>query len=252
MRININLWPDCKDLVIKFLKPFYEQRIKFLKEMLKEYLDKKLTIKYHYKTGPITKNENFKQREEKDKQEKLENIIEKVERKFSSTPTKVSNTVVTRSYITSANISSNNSHILDVKRINTCKDKKKNMLDSFLNKEKTNNEFDNAKNVNDSYIDQISFRDNNKAQTQTFTKLRKFRYSKSNFKNINHLEAHNKSEKKKNNSCSSFLFQKLENRKLKLISHKVLNNLSEWQHSVATNKFHSGNFELPLYTLTKN
>lgn len=252
MRININLWPDSKDLVIKFLKPFYEQRTNFLKEMFNEYFKKKLTIKYHYKTGPITKNENFKKREENDKQLKIENYIGKVERGLSSSPTKVSNTVVTKSYISSANVSFSNSQLKDIIRINTCKDKNKNTLENFINIDKLNNDFDNAKNVNDSYIDQITFREKKKALTHNFTKSRKCRYSKSSVKNIKHLDIQNISDKLRNDSFNNFLFIQKENRKLKLVSPKVANNLCEWEQSKAKNKFHSGNFELPLFTLTKN
>lgn len=260
MRINLNLWPDFKAQVAKFLKPLHEQRTKFLKEMYQECLNKRLRINYNYKVGPITKNDIYIKREEKLRLEKLESIIEKVERKLSSSPSKVLNTVVTRSHVTSTNISTlnqnvslNNPKMLDLKRVNTNKKKKKNIKETFFNRVKTSNDTENEKIVNESYIDHISFREENRSKDQKLNKVRKFRYSKSNIKSIKELELINKPEKKKSNSFNTLLFvQKLENKRIKLVSPKVENNLNEWQHTISLNKFHSGNFELPLYTFAKN
>ena len=78
--------------------------------------------------------------------------------------------------------------------------------------------------------------------------------SKMDIREITQIDANLVEETK--NTCTSTnnveaRYKRFKNQKLRIVSNRVKNNLIEWKNVKISHKFHSGNFDLPLYTLSK-
>ena len=277
MKFNINIWIDFKDQIIKFLTPLYEKKEKFLKESLNVSLEKKLTIKYNNKNN--LKKET--KQEENEKFEKIQTFIQKIERK-STISTIKQNLKYNSKLENLLNRTDNNFNLknsfLSINTIPMIINKKdenffqkpltisENKFNSirislriksqshFSTSLKPNKEI--IKRANDSFNFEDSFNHVN-TNIQKFTNpllKKKKRFKKMDITEITQIDANLEDDIKKNNRSINYaksLTKKFKSQKLMIVSKNVKNNLIEWKKVKVSNKFHSGNFDLPLYTFSK-
>jgi hypothetical protein len=215
-----------------------------MKELFDEYLNKRLRIRYKKRLG--SQNRFEIKRNENETYEKVQELIKRVE---SKEITARSNQNFQSVFVkNSHNIALNTVSTLSYERacVSTSKERKNN-FPATITKETIRSQTTCYKLKDDSIIEDDSFTLNQKPKSSNPLKIELRRRKILNINEITQIENTIPDEKSKSKNN---IKPPVKSLKLKIVTSKVKNNLIEWKETKSSNKFHSGNFDLPLFTLS--
>ena len=224
-------------------------------ELFKEYLNKKLRLTSHRKFGLLSPSE--KHQIETENLQKINDLIVKVKKKDIISPLNNFTNVHNKTYINS-HIGSNNNSVntynnlsLDRKRISTGKESKnKPTFRTHRTKESIAYETSSNCKLDQSLLFDDSFIVSTRAKSSKLAKTKIDRVDVLSVKEMTQIETI-PIEDNFRDFARTLPKKPVKNLKMKIVNRKVKENLLEWKETKSSRKFHSGNFDLPLYTLSK-